>query len=112
MALSLSAAKKKAKELLPYQNPKLSVEQRVNDLVSRMTLQEKVGQLRCTLAWNYYTIKGKNVEPSELFKKDIAEGQIGMLWGTYRADPGHRSRSRTDSPPNWLPRLVMPYRST
>ena len=52
-----------------------------------MTLQEKVGQLRCTLAWNYYTIKGKNVEPSELFKKDIAEGQIGMLWGTYRADP-------------------------
>ena len=87
MALSLSAAKKKAKELLPYQNPKLSVEQRVNDLVSRMTLQEKVGQLRCTLAWNYYTIKGKNVEPSELFKKDIAEGQIGMLWGTYRAAP-------------------------
>ena len=87
MALSLSAAKKKAKELLPYQNPKLSVEQRVNDLVSRMTLQEKVGQLRCTLAWNYYTIKGKNVEPSELFKKDISEGQIGMLWGTYRADP-------------------------
>ena len=87
MVLSLSAAKKKAKELLPYQNPKLSVEQRVNDLVSRMTLQEKVGQLRCTLAWNYYTIKGKNVEPSELFKKDIAEGQIGMLWGTYRADP-------------------------
>ena len=87
MALSLTAAKKKAKELLPYQNPKLSVEQRVNDLVSRMTLQEKVGQLRCTLAWNYYTIKGKNVEPSELFKKDIAEGQIGMLWGTYRADP-------------------------
>ena len=87
MALSLSTAKKKVKELLPYQNPKLSVEQRVNDLVSRMTLQEKVGQLRCTLAWNYYTIKGKNVEPSELFKKDIAEGQIGMLWGTYRADP-------------------------
>ena len=87
MALSLSAAKKKVKELLPYQNPKLSVEQRVNDLVSRMTLQEKVGQLRCTLAWNYYTIKGKNVDPSELFKKDIAEGQIGMLWGTYRADP-------------------------
>ena len=87
MALSLSAAKKKVKELLPYQNPKLSVEQRVNDLVSRMTLQEKVGQLRCTLAWNYYTIKGRNVEPSGLFKKDIAEGQIGMLWGTYRADP-------------------------
>lgn len=86
LAISLSAAKKK-KELLPYQNPQLSVEERVNDLVQRMTLEEKVGQLRCTLAWNYYTIKGKEVVPSELFKKDIAEGQIGMLWATYRADP-------------------------
>ena len=86
LAISLSAAKKK-KESLPYQNPKLSVEERVNDLIQRMTLEEKVGQLRCTLAWNYYTIKGKEVVPSESFKQDIAEGHIGMLWGTYRADP-------------------------
>ncbi len=86
LAISLSAAKKK-KELLPYQNPKLSVEERVNDLIQRMTLEEKVGQLRCTLAWNYYTIKGKEVVPSESFKQDIAEGHIGILWGTYRADP-------------------------
>ena len=86
LAISLSAAKKK-KELLPYQNPQLSVEERVNDLIQRMTLEEKVGQLRCTLAWNYYTIKGKEVVPSESFKQDIAEGNIGMLWGTYRADP-------------------------
>ena len=86
LAISLSAAKKK-KESLPYQNPKLSVEERVNDLIQRMTLEEKVGQLRCTLAWNYYTIKGKEVVPSESFKQDITEGHIGMLWGTYRADP-------------------------
>lgn len=86
LTLSLSAAKK-TKTLLPYKNPQLSVEERVNDLIQRMTLEEKVGQLRCTLAWNYYTIQGKNVVPSESFKKDIAEGQIGMLWGTFRADP-------------------------
>jgi len=86
VAICLSAAKK-TKTLLPYQNPQLTVEERVNDLIQRMTLEEKVGQLRCTLAWNYYTIQGKNVVPSELFRKDIAEGQIGMLWGTYRADP-------------------------
>ena len=86
MALSASAAKK-AKIQFPYQNPQLSVEERVNDLIGRMTLEEKVGQLRCTLAWNYYTIQGKNVVPSDLFKKDIAEGNIGMLWATYRADP-------------------------
>ncbi|MGM9700779.1 MAG: glycoside hydrolase family 3 N-terminal domain-containing protein [Prevotella sp.] len=33
------------KNLLPYQNPKLSVEQRTQDLLSRMTLEEKVEQL-------------------------------------------------------------------
>ncbi len=33
------------KGMLPYRNPKLSVDERVADLVSRMTLEEKVGQL-------------------------------------------------------------------
>lgn len=77
----------KTKETLPYKNKNLPVEQRVNDLLRRMTLEEKIGQLRCTLAWNYYDIKGKEVVPSESFKKDIREGNIGMLWATYRADP-------------------------
>ena len=77
----------KTKETLPYKNKNLPVEQRVNDLLHRMTLEEKIGQLRCTLAWNYYDIKGKEVVPSESFKKDIREGNIGMLWATYRADP-------------------------
>ncbi|MBQ8988242.1 MAG: glycoside hydrolase family 3 C-terminal domain-containing protein [Prevotella sp.] len=87
LTMSLWAAKKTKTQPLPYQNPQLTVEERVSDLIQRMTLEEKVGQLRCTLAWNYYTIKGKDVVPSELFKKDIEEGHIGMLWGTYRADP-------------------------
>ncbi|MBR1469804.1 MAG: glycoside hydrolase family 3 C-terminal domain-containing protein [Prevotella sp.] len=82
-------AKKKA--VLPYQNAALPTEERLRDLMSRMTLEEKIGQLRCTMAWNYYDIvsRGKKpvVVPSESFKKDIAEGNIGMLWATYRADP-------------------------
>lgn len=76
-----------AKDKLPYQNPKLAVEVRVNDLLQRMTLEEKVGQLQCTLGWDYYQINGNKVEVSEKFKKDLATKQMGMLWATYRADP-------------------------
>src|SRR5256885_17181291 len=32
---------------LPYQDPSLSVERRIDDLLSRMTLEEKVGQMLC-----------------------------------------------------------------
>ena len=98
VAITAGAAGKK-KELLPYQNRALGIEERLHDLMQRMTLEEKVGQLRCTMAWNYYDIvkrptaaprkkgQGGVVVPSESFKKDIAEGNIGMLWGTFRADP-------------------------
>lgn len=82
--ITLTASSQKK---LPYKDATLPIEQRVGDLLGRMSVKEKIGQLRCTLAWNYYEIKGNDVVPSESFKKDIAEGQIGMLWGTYRADP-------------------------
>ena len=53
------------KATLPYRDAKLPVEQRVKDLLGRMTLQEKIGQLRCTLAWGYYDVIGrKKVVPS------------------------------------------------
>lgn len=38
LAMSLSAS---AQQLLPYQNPNLSAEARANDLLSRLTLEEK-----------------------------------------------------------------------
>jgi len=82
--VSVSAAPKK----LPYQDKNLSVDARVSDLISRMTLEEKIGQLCCAMAWNYYTIDGrKSVRPSESFKKDVRDFNVGMLWATYRADP-------------------------
>jgi len=44
--LSLSAATTLAAQPLPYQDASLSTEQRLDDLLSRMTLQEKVAQLQ------------------------------------------------------------------
>lgn len=72
---------------MPYKAPNLPINERVADLLGRMTLAEKIGQLRCTLAWNYYELKGDKPMPSQQFKKDLREGHIGMLWATYRADP-------------------------
>lgn len=43
--LLITATWTRAKEILPYKNPKLSVEQHTMDLLSRMTLQEKINQL-------------------------------------------------------------------
>ncbi|WP_179413252.1 glycoside hydrolase family 3 C-terminal domain-containing protein [Mucilaginibacter sp. E4BP6] len=43
--LSLFGIAQLQAQMLPYQNVKLTFEQRVNDLVSRMTLEEKVSQM-------------------------------------------------------------------
>lgn len=71
----------------PYMDPSLSVEQRVSDLLGRMTLQEKVGQLLCPMGWEMYTIKGDYVEVSEKFIELQQKHLAGMLWATFRADP-------------------------
>ena len=70
-----------------YKNPRLSIEKRVSDLLSRMTVEEKVGQLLCPLGWEMYEIKGNSVSPSGKFKQLIKERHAGMLWATFRADP-------------------------
>ncbi|WP_295730848.1 glycoside hydrolase family 3 N-terminal domain-containing protein [uncultured Muribaculum sp.] len=74
-----------------YLDPKLPVEQRVDDLLSRMTVEEKVGQLLCPLGWEMYEITGpESVEVSQKFRDLVKETGAGMLWATYRADPWTR----------------------
>lgn len=70
-----------------YKDPSLSIDIRLSDLLSRMTLEEKVGQLLCPLGWEMYEIHGNEVCPSGKFKQLIKERNVGMLWATYRADP-------------------------
>ena len=70
-----------------YKDRCLSIDIRLSDLLSRMTLEEKVGQLLCPLGWEMYEIHGNEVCPSGKFKQLIKERNVGMLWATYRADP-------------------------
>ena len=42
---SATLESQQANQELPYMNPELALEERVNDLVSRMTLDEKIGQM-------------------------------------------------------------------
>lgn len=71
----------------PYKNPGLSIEQRVDDLLMRMTPEEKVGQLSTLLGWHMYTKTKNGVVASEVLKTAVATQNIGALWGTLRADP-------------------------
>ena len=71
-----------------YKQATQPTEARVTDLISRMTVEEKVGQLVCPLGWEMYTKTGKNsVEPSALFKQKMNEVPIGSFWAVLRADP-------------------------
>ena len=73
-----------------YKNASYPVDKRVDDLVKRMTIQEKIGQLSCLLGWDMYSKSDKDITVSEQFKKVVQEQQIGMLWATLRADPWTR----------------------
>ncbi|MEC8883841.1 MAG: glycoside hydrolase family 3 N-terminal domain-containing protein, partial [Bacteroidota bacterium] len=70
-----------------YKNAQAPIEDRVNDLVERMTIEEKVGQLTTLLGWKMYTKTGNSVKASEALKGAIATQKIGALWGVMRADP-------------------------
>ena len=71
-----------------YKQASAPIEERVKDLISRMTPEEKVGQLCCPMGWEMYTKTGNKVEVSELYKKQMSNGMpMGSYWAVLRADP-------------------------
>lgn len=76
-----------SQNLLPYQHAGLSVKERTEDLINRMTLEEKVGQLICPLGWEMYDKQGNQANYSDKFKTIIEQQHAGMFWATFRADP-------------------------
>lgn len=82
-----------------YKNANAPVEARVSDLLGRMTLNEKIGQLLCPLGWPMYektttetktktkTKTKTQLAVSELYKQRMADMPLGSVWAIQRADP-------------------------
>ncbi len=74
---------------MPYRDAALPVNKRVADLISRMTVDEKVGQLlqQPEGGWQSYTRDGDVVAITPEWEKKIVEQGICALYGLHRADP-------------------------
>ncbi|WP_321438283.1 glycoside hydrolase family 3 N-terminal domain-containing protein [uncultured Bacteroides sp.] len=70
-----------------YKNPNAPIKDRISNLLSLMTLNEKIGQLCCPLGWEMYTKTKKSVIASDLFITQMKNRPIGSFWAALRADP-------------------------
>ncbi len=75
--------------MYPYQDKTLAPEVRAKDLLSRMTLREKVGQLTQRLyGFTSFTVEDGEILLSQEFKDEVARySGLGTLYGLHRADP-------------------------
>lgn len=74
----------------PYQDPALPIKERVADLLSRMSIEEKAGQVNQHLyGWECYEKKANGqVSLTDKFKAHVEwGGGLGALYGLFRADP-------------------------
>lgn len=71
-----------------YKDASLPIQQRVQDLLERMTTAEKIGQLIQPMGWKMYKKETDGtVQITEEFKAELAQGGVGSLYGVLRADP-------------------------
>ncbi len=74
-----------------YKDSSKSTDARTKDLLSRMTVEEKIGQIVCPLGWPMYskemTPGGPVVDITDQFRDFMDNQHGGMLWAVFRADP-------------------------
>ena len=71
-----------------YKDASRSAEERADDLIKRMTVDEKLGQLLCPLGWPMYDkVSADSVTVSDAYRDFIQNQHGGMLWAVFRADP-------------------------
>ena len=56
-----------AQQIIPYKDASLSVEKRVDDLIGRMTLEEKIAQISHLHSWNVFDGQQLNEEKLQQF---------------------------------------------
>ena len=71
----------------PYENPSLNTESRLDNLISLMTLEEKIGQTLMPFGWIMFENSNGRITISDTLKNDIAKRHIGGIWAILRADP-------------------------
>lgn len=94
-----------------YKQSSAPVESRVKDLLGRMTVDEKIGQLCCPLGWEMYTKTSKGVVPSELYKERMSAAPIGSFWAVLRADPWTQKTLETGLNPQSGAKALNAYRN-
>ena len=88
-----------------YQNAAFSPEERAKDLLGRMTLKEKVGQLNQRLyGFRIYERQGEEFTLTDEFKEEVERmGGLGVLYGLYRADRSEERRVGKECRSRWSP---------
>ena len=72
-----------------FQDPSKSPRERAEDLLARLSLREKVGQVNQRLyGFRAYVREGEEIRLSTEFQEEVEKyGGLGVLYGLYRADP-------------------------
>ena len=84
-----------------YKDAARSAQERADDLLSRMNLEEKLGQLLCPLGWPMYEKQDSTQQPTwevritQAFRDFVQKQHGGSLWATFRADPWTRKTLET-----------------
>lgn len=89
-----------------YENPTLDIESRVEDILSQMTLEEKIGQMLTSLGWHMYERVGDDVRLTKRLTEELDKYHIGSLWGFMRADPWTQRTLKTGLNPTLAPKAV------
>lgn len=70
-----------------YKNPHMPVDARIADLLGKMTIEEKIGQLLCLQGWEMYERNNSEANFNDNFTAAIDSLHIGSLYAVQRADP-------------------------